>query len=108
MTSKEVTILISSMGFPYRYSHFSQTPNPPYVVYYYPNEDDVYGDNSNYVNKRRIYIELYTETKDVTSEAAVESALAGVGMTWYKQTDFLNDEQIYQTTYESEVIINGQ
>lgn len=107
MTLKEVATLISSMGFPYRYSHFSQTPNPPYVVYYYPNEDDVYADNSNYVNKRRIYIELFTQTKDVTSEAAVESVLKGAGMTWYKQTDFLNDEEIYQTTYESEVIING-
>ena len=108
MTLKEVATLISSMGFPYRYSHFSQVPTQlPYIVYYYPNEDDVYGDNSNYVNKRRIYIELYTQTKDVTSEAAVESVLKGAGMTWYKQTDFLNDEQLMQTTYESEVIING-
>ena len=107
MTLKEVATLIASFGFSCRYSHFSDTPTPPYVVYYYPSENDVYGDNSNYVNKRQLFIELYTKGKDFTSEATIESALKGAGLTWYKQTDFLNDEKLFQTTYECEVIING-
>ena len=64
-------------------------------------------DNSNYANKRQLFIELYTKTKDPTSEGLVEAKLRTNGLTWYKQTDFLNDEQLYQTTYELEVIING-
>ena len=107
MTLKEVATLIASFGFSCRYSHFSDTPTPPYVVYYYPSENDVYGDNSNYVNKRQLFIELYTKGKDFTSEATIESALKGAGLTWYKQTDFLNDEKLFQTTYECEVILNG-
>jgi len=107
MTKKEIADLIASFGFSWRYSHFSQTPAPPYVVYYYPSENDVYADDSNYVNKRQLFIELYTKTKDATSEATIEDKLKTAGLTWYKQTDFLNDEKLYQTTYEMEVLING-
>lgn len=107
MTLKEVAELIESFGLPWRYSHFSQTPEAPYVVYYYPGETDVLADNSNYVNKRQLYVELYTASKDPTTEATIESTLKGAGLSWYKQTDFLNDEKLYQTTYEMEVIING-
>lgn len=107
MTRKEIADMIAAMGFPWRYSHFSQTPNPPYVVYYFPSENDVYADDSNYVNRRQLFVELYTKTKDETSEAAIEAKLKQNGLTWYKQTDFLNDESLFQTTYEMEVIING-
>lgn len=107
MTLKEVAELIASFGLPWRYSHFSQTPAPPYVVYYYPSENDVFGDNSNYVNKRQLFVELYTTAKNATTEATIEAKLKEAGLSWYKQTDFLNDEKLFQTTYECEVIING-
>ena len=107
MTLKEVADLIASFNLPWRYSHFSQTPNPPYVVYYFPSENDVMADNSNYVNKRQLFVELYTVMKDAKTEASIESTLKGAGLSWYKQTDFLNDEKLFQTTYEMEVIING-
>ena len=107
MTLKEVATMVSSFGLSWRYSHFSQTPNPPYVVYYFPSENDVHADDSNYVNRRQLFIELFTTAKDVATEASIEAVLKQNGFTWYKQTDFLNDEQLYQTTYEMEVIING-
>lgn len=107
MTLTEIGTLIGSIKLPWRYSHFSETPTPPYLVYYFPNENDVMADNKNYVNRRALYVELYTKKKDKDTEASVESALAGAGLSWYKQTEFLNDEKLYQTTYEMEVIING-
>lgn len=107
MTLQQVSNLINSFGFPWRYSHFSQTPSAPYVVYYFPNENDVFADDSNYVNKRRLYIELYTSIKDTEKESIIEAKLKEANITWYKQTDFLNDEKLFQTTYESEVIIHG-
>ena len=107
MTLKEIATMVSAMGFPCRYSHFSETPAPPYVVFYYPSETDPYADNSNYINKRQLFIELFTKTKDASSEASVEAQLKANGLSWYKQTDFLNEESLYQTTYECEVIING-
>lgn len=107
MTLKEVATIISSAGFPCRYSHFSETPVPPYVVFYYPSETDPHADNSNYINKRQLFIELFTKTKDQASEAQLEAVLKSAGFSWYKQTDFLNDEKLFQTVYETEVIING-
>lgn len=107
MTLLEVAQMVASIGLPYRYSHFSETPQPPYLVFYYPAENDPHADNSNYINKRQLFIELFTNTKDHASEASVESVLRQHGLSWYKQTDFLNDEKLFQTTYECEVIING-
>ena len=43
----------------------------------------------------------------ITGEAIIEAKLKEANITWYKQTDFLNDEKLFQTTYESEVFING-
>ena len=107
MTLAEIATKVASFNLPWRYSHFSQTPAPPYVVYYFPAENDVMADNSNFVNKRQLFIELYTNTKDTTSEATIESTLKQKGLSWYKQTDFLSDEKLFQTTYEMEVFING-
>lgn len=108
MTLTEIGTMIASINLPYRYSHYSETPPPPYVVYYYPSENDVFADSSNYVNKRQLFVELFTKDKDFDTEATVEGVLKSAGLSWYKQTDFLNDEKLYQTTYEMEVIINGE
>lgn len=107
MTTAEVAYMVASFGFPWRYSHFSQTPATPYVVFYYPNNNDVFADSSNYVDKRALFIDLFTQTKDEEAEETIEAVLKSYGLTWYKQTDFLGDELIFQTTYECEVIING-
>ena len=107
MTKLQIATLIASFGFTWQYSHFSKVPDTPYVVYYYPSENDVHADNSNYVNKRQLFVELFTKSKDEASEAKIEAKLKAAGLSWYKQTDFLNDEKLFQTTYEMEVIING-
>ena len=107
MTLQEVATMVASVGYPSRYSHFSETPQLPYLVYYYPSETDPHADNSNYINKRQLFVELFTKTKDPTAESAIETVLKNAGLSWYKQTDFLNDEKLYQTTYEMEVIIHG-
>ena len=76
-------------------------------MYYYPSENDVHADDCNFVNRRQLFIELFTQSKDFDKEAIIETKLKQAGLTWYKQTDFLNDESLFQTTYEMEVIING-
>lgn len=109
MTLKDVATMLDSLGYPCVYSHFTQLPeSTPYICFYYPAENDVHADNANYVNRRQLFVELYTKGKDIDTEAAVEAVLKQYGLTWYKQTDFLNDEKLFQTTYELEVLINGE
>ena len=49
----------------------------------------------------RISIELYTESKDLEAENAVEAALKG--LCWEKSEEYLDDEQCYEIIYEIEV-----
>ena len=44
-------------------------------------------------------MELYTETKDVTSEQTVEKALKEAGFTWAKYEAWLNEEDLLQILY---------
>lgn len=105
MTEKQLADIIKSFGVAWRYNHFTKTPAPPYVVYSFPNDDDLYADGINYVNKRKLLIELFTLDESETD--TIEATLTQNGFAWYKARDFLNDENLYQITYESEVLING-
>ena len=107
MTFSEIATMINGIGLPNRYDHFTTSPAPPYIVFYIPAESDFMADNANYCGRAQLHIELFTKGKDLTNEAAIESALRTAGITWYKQTDFLSDELLYQTVYECEVILNG-
>lgn len=108
MTLKEVSDTIASIGLSYAYYEFPDgtEQEPPFVVYYYPESDDFFADNKNYVDKRRLYVELYTNEKDFTTEATVESVLSSNGLTYRKVETYIESERMYQITYETEVFIN--
>ena len=108
MTLKEVSDMISTIGLPYAYYQFPDgtEQEPPFVVFYYPESDDFYADNKNYVDKRRLYVELYTDNKDFEKEATVESVLSSNGLSYRKVETYINSERMFQITYETEVIIN--
>ena len=108
-TREEIYAMVNSIGLPCAYYEFQQaTPQvPPFVVWFFATNNDVMADNENYVDREILSIELYTKIRDFEQEKAVEAVLKANGFTWYKQTDFLNDEKLFQTTFEMEVIING-
>ena len=108
MTLQEVALVIKQIGVPCAYHHFKSDPKPPYLVYYYPGENDFMADDGNYVNIRSLTIDLFTRDKDFALEGTVEAALRDAGLSWYKNTDFLKDDDLFATTYEMEVLINGE
>lgn len=109
MTYKEVADIIASAGLPYAYYEFpDDTPQtPPFICFYFPDSDDFYADNQNYVGIRRLYVELYTNEKDFDLESTVEGVLTANGLTFRKSDDYINSEKMWQTLYEMEVIIDG-
>ena len=107
MTFSQIGDIVNSTGLPNVYDHFTTSPAPPYVVFTTPTQNDFHADNENYCGKTWVYIELFVEKRDFTSEGKIETALRNAGLSWFKSVDYLNDENIYQTTYETEVIING-
>lgn len=110
MTRTEVFEMVESIGLPCAYYQFNDnTPQkPPFVVWFFSSDDDFVADNENYTNIEVLNIELYTYNKDFELDAVVEQVLKENGFVWSKESSFIESEKIWQTAYESEVIINGE
>lgn len=108
MTTQEVAKMVADIGLPYAYYEFPDgtQQEPPFICFYFPDNDDFYADNSNYVGIKRLYIELYTNEKDFELESTVETALKEAGLTYYRNETHIKTERMWQILYESEVIIN--
>lgn len=109
MTYIEVSDMIRSFAFPYNYYQFpkGEAPAPPFVVFYYPNSDDFIADNKNYSGIRALTIELYTNNKDFQAEATIEATLEENEIPYTKTEIYIDDEQLFEVAYETEVLING-
>lgn len=113
MTYKEIASMIDSMGLPFAYRFFplDHAPQLPYIVFYYPNNDDFSADNINYVPKVNINIELYSENKDFETESSVEAVLNQYGFYFEKSEYYLQTEQMYEVLYQIQTLIkekNGE
>ena len=82
-----------------------EAPPLPYVCYYSTGSDNFAADNVVYDSNRPVRIELYTRSKDLTTEAAIEAALTGAGIYWSRDESYIDDEKVFMTIYE--VTING-
>lgn len=109
MTLQEVNNMVESIGLPYAYFQFPERTGqaPPFICFFYTNSDDLYADNSNYQDIRRLNIELYTSTKDFALEKTIEDTLKLNGFSYYREENFIETEKIWQIAYEMEVLING-
>ena len=110
MTFQEVKNMVESIGLPYAYFQFPEGTRqaPPFICFFYTNSDDLFADNSNYQDIRRLNIELYTSTKDFTLEKTIEDTLKLNGFSYYREENFIETEKIWQIAYEMEVMINGE
>lgn len=108
MTYQDIANIVAEIGLSYAYYQFpvNEAPSLPYVVYFYPNRDDFVADNSNYGRVESCVIELYTETKDLEQERAVETVLDKYHLVYDKNESFINKENMYESYYEFEVFID--
>lgn len=108
MTYKEVADMVASMGLSYAYYEFPDGTDqePPFICFYFPESDDFFADNQNYVGIRRLYVELYTNEKDFSLESTLEGVLTANGLTFRKSDDYIDSERMWQTLYEMEVILS--
>lgn len=109
MTYTEVASMIGSIGLDYAYYQFPEASGqaPPFVLFYYPEDNDFVADGCNYVKKRRLIIELYTDNKDFTTEAAVEAVLTANGFVYSRSETYIDSERMYEVIFQTEVIIDG-
>lgn len=109
MTTAEVASMIGSIGLDYAYYQFPEASGqaPPFVLFYYPEDNDFVADGCNYVKKCRLIIELYTDNKDFTTEAAVEAVLTANGFVYSRSETYIDSERMYEVIFQTEVIIDG-
>ena len=109
MTYQEVALMVESIGLPFEYYQFDDKTGqqPPFIVFYYPDINDLYADDENYQRITELDIELYTDTKDFYLESAVESVLKEHHITYTKNEEYISAEEMYQIAYTMEVLING-
>lgn len=110
MTYQGIAQMVESIGLPCAYSHFEDdtVKAPPYICWIYPNNADFYADNSNYQTIELVQLELYTKTKSISWESAVEAVLSGYGISWAKNSGYLDDEQMNMTTWQFDVVITPE
>lgn len=106
MTRQLISNLVASFGLPFAYYSFpiQQSPDLPFIVYFYEADDDVIADNNNFVKVDNLRIELYTEKPDFS---LIDQIDAQIPFSHSRETVYIQAEQMFQTIFESEVIING-
>lgn len=109
MTYQEVNTLISGLGLPYAYYQFDKKTEqaPPFICFYYSDNNDVIADNTNYQTVATLNIEYYSDKKDFHTESIIEAALNGAGLVFDKGELIIESEQMHETIYTMEVVING-
>ena len=109
MTHEDVMQMLAETEIPFAYDHFAEgeSPDPPFICFFYGPSDDLYADNENYQDIRKLNIELYTTYKDFALEKTIENILKLNGLSFYREENFIESEQIWQIAYEMEVVING-
>ena len=107
MTPQQVNIMLETIGVPVAYYQFKEGTGqqPPFVCFFYGNNNDVIADNSNYLRVDRLYVELYTDEKDFALEKTVETTLNNYGIVFDKSEDNIDAERMHVTVYQSDIVL---
>jgi len=92
--------LLKTTGLPVAYHHFTSPPSPPYMVYLFSYNTNFGADNKVYAAAKNFQVELYTKTKDPTSEALIEGLFDANDIFWDKTETYIDSEDLYQVLYE--------
>lgn len=109
MTYESIKELLDEIGLPYTYHHWDteSVPELPWIVFDYPAQNDFLADDSIYQKITALQIDLYTDRKDLQTEAMVEQVLEQNGIVYTKEETYIASEKMYEITYETELIFNG-
>ena len=97
--------ILDSIGIPYAYDHFTEgeSPDPPFICYLLPGNDNFAADGRTYFKIDDVHIELYTDRKDLRSEKRVEDALDAASVFYAKSETWIGSEKLYEVLYQFEM-----
>ena len=105
MMHEQVVEMIEEMELPCAYGHVAegQSPEPPFLVFLYPESRNFAADGIAYFKKRKLHIELYTDYKSVEQEKRIEAVLERYGIFYARSEVWIESERLYEVLYEMEV-----
>jgi hypothetical protein len=92
--------LLKTINLPVAYHHFTSPPTPPYIVYLFSYSSNFGADNKVYSGAKNFQVELYTKTKEPTSESLIEGLFDANEIYWEKTEMYIDSEGLYQVLYE--------
>lgn len=110
MTYKQVASMISSTGLPYAYYQFPEGTAQacPFICFYFTRSNDLAADDTNYQRIRQLAVELYTDSKDFSTEETVENVLNSNGLFYTREETYIDTERMYMVTYLTEIVITEE
>ena len=95
--------MLVSSGFPVAHHSFTKKQSLPYVIYLTPSQDNFGADNKVYHKVQNIYVELYSEKKDTTSEGVLEDIFDENDLFYEKSETHIESEKMYMVVYEIQI-----
>lgn len=110
MTYTEIPAMLETSGVPCAYYQFPENTvtGPPFICFYFENNDDFIADNTNYSKIERLIVEVYTDEKDYNIESTVENILNAHGLVYVKDETYIDEEKMHETIYGMDVIITEE
>lgn len=101
--------IADEIGCDFEFHHFKEGQNPslPFLVFDYPSSDNVMADNSTYTEVENLDIYLCSETVDFESEEIIKEILAKYDLAYESFRQYIKEENMFQTSFNTEVVING-
>ncbi len=81
MTLTQVYAKLKTLGLPVAYMAFKTVVSPPFIVYFVDSEEIRGGDFDNSIIDRSLTVEFYSDTKNETTERAIEALFVGCDIT---------------------------
>lgn len=103
MTLEQITKMLEATGVTAWYNHAPVGTKVPFITYTYSSEN-FFADNKVYYQKRTLQVILYSSKKNPGLEERIEKALTDAELPWSMEDSFENEQKIFMTIYESEVI----
>ena len=99
---EELVKIIEEMGIPFAYDHFAEgeSPDPPFICYLLPGDDNFAADGMVYYKISEVRIELYTDFKNPAMEQKVTAVLDRYGIFYARNEVWIEDEKLYEVAYE--------
>ena len=102
---ERLVTIMEEIGLPFAYHHFAEGegPDPPFICFLIPGNDNFAADGRAYFKIDQVNIELYTDRKDPALEDRVEAALDGHGIFYRKTEGWIESERLYEVRYTFEM-----